>query len=209
MFSRRRTAPAVAAQVDGRSHFIAGSSRSGKTALVRELVAGAPRLLVWDIEAQYVDLAIRIEDQAELVEAIRAGPAGPQRIAFVPRRLAWFGWWARLAFIWGRMAPGVVVAEEIADVTSAGKAPEGWGILLRRALKHGIDIYTITQRPQESDKTSLGNASTVTTFRLTSRRDRAYMADRMGLDLAELPTEPLVWIRTDDAGGVARGRLKF
>lgn len=198
---------------DGRLFFVAGSSGSGKTAWVRQRLEGESRVLVWDVEDQYGDIAERVTERADLVE--RLAP-GAQRLAFVPARCsrAYFDWWARVAFVWGRMGAmagcrSVVVAEEIADVTHAGKAPEAWGRLVRRGRKWAIDRYVITQRPAESDKTSIGNATVIHCGRLAMGTDRAYMAARMDIERAELELAPLEYVETDEIGALSRGRLRF
>lgn len=75
-----------------------------------------------------------------------------------------------------------VVIEETSDVTTPGKAPEHYGVLIRRGLKYGCSIYAISQRPAESDKTTFGNAGMVHCCRLSLPRDVRYMAEVMGCD---------------------------
>lgn len=201
---------------DGRRIYVTGASGSGKTTWTKQATADAARLLVWDVEGQWHDVAQPVEEGAELVRLL-LDPDGPPRLAFVPRSLSSFDWWARVAFSAGRLpgrAPLAVVAEETADVTHPGKAPDGWGVLIRRGRKWGIDVYGLTQRPAESDKTLLGNASLVWVGHLPSSADRRYVANRIGLDPTALDLAPLEFITWYPGGptpeeGIPRGRVTF
>ena len=95
------------------------------------------------------------------------------------------------------IAPLVCIAEELADVTNASKAPGNWGILLRRGLKRGITIYAISQRWAEADKTAIGNASEFIVF--TSRGDDvAYISKKTRIPETEIEALiPLEYIRFD------------
>lgn len=106
-------------------------------------------------------------------------------------KLSEFNDFCRVAFWWVRRCAqldrqSAVVVEETSDVTSPGKAPEYWGILLRRGLKYGADIFAISQRPAESDKTAVGNASVVHICRMNTQRDRRYLEGMTGVPLAAI-----------------------
>lgn len=198
---------------DGRLVIVSGASRSGKTAWVRQQTKAARRVIVWDIEAQWCELPgfRKVTTQAELFEA--AGKPGPARLAYVASGAdlrAEFNFWAACVMLWGRYRGGcVAVAEELADVSTPAKAPQEWGILLRRGLKRGITIYAISQRWAEADKTAIGNASEFVIFRAAGD-DVAYISRkaRVGVDdVAGLV--PLEYIRAQPTGETQRGRLKF
>ncbi|MGC3976451.1 MAG: hypothetical protein QM771_19020 [Nitrospira sp.] len=58
-----------------------------------------------------------------------------------------FNFWCEAIYYAGRyVEPLDAIAEELADVSTPGKAPLHWGILVRRGLKRGITIYAISQR---------------------------------------------------------------
>lgn len=198
---------------DGRLVIVSGASRSGKTAWVRQQTKAARRVIVWDIEAQWCELPgfRKVTTQAELFEA--AGKPGPARLAYVAGGAdlrAEFNFWAACVMLWGRYRGGcVAIAEELADVSTPAKAPQEWGILLRRGLKRGITIYAISQRWAEADKTAIGNASEFVIFRAAgddvayiSRKARVAVDDVAGL-------VPLEYIRAQPTGETQRGRLKF
>lgn len=198
---------------DGRLVIVSGASRSGKTAWVRQQTKAARRVIVWDIEAQWCELPgfRKVTTQAELFEA--SGKPGPARLAYVAGGAdlrAEFNFWAACVMLWGRYRGGcVAIAEELADVSTPAKAPQEWGMLLRRGLKRGITIYAISQRWAEADKTAIGNASEFVIFRAAgddvayiSRKARVAVDDVAGLVQLE-------YIRAQPTGETQRGRLKF
>lgn len=198
---------------DGRLVVVSGASRSGKTAWVRRQVEKLPRVLVWDIEAQWCELRgfRKVSTRAELFEAVQK--PGPARLAYVSGGddlRDEFNYWAACVMLWGRYRGGcVAVAEELADVSTPAKAPQEWGILLRRGLKRGISIYAISQRWAEADKTAIGNASEFVVFRAAGD-DVQYIARKSRLPLEQVEAlAPLEFIRVSVTGETERGALKF
>lgn len=168
--------------MDGTLIVTAGASRSGKTLLTRTETTKAKRLLVWDPKGAWAreDHCQPVTSRRALLAAIKATRyTGPARLAFISPARSDFGFWASTAFWWCRAAAATVVAEETANVTNPAKAPDGWHLLLSQGLEFGATIHAITQRPAESDKTAIGNASIIRCFRCSRARDRAYMAAEM------------------------------
>jgi hypothetical protein len=199
---------------DGRLYVISGSSRSGKTAWTRKAITRARRVFVWDVEAQWCELAgyKKITTRAGLFEATKK--SGPQKVAYVAGGAikSEFDFFAQCAMYAGRyVEPLAVVAEELADVTTTSKAPENWGILLRRGLKRGISIYAISQRWSEADKTAVGNASDFVIFRTSSGDDVRYLSRKTRIPESEIAAlEPLQFVKLDAlTGQISRGKLKF
>lgn len=199
--------------LDGKLTVIAGASRSGKTVYTSRQVKGQRRAFAWDPEAQWCELPgwRKVTTRAQLLEA--AQKPGAQRIAYVAGGdlKAEFDYWAQCVMYAGRyVAPLACIAEELADVTTPSKAPGNWGILLRRGLKRGIDIYAISQRWAEADKTAMGNASAYVCFSLRGE-DIEYMARKTRIPVQELEAlQKLEWVRTDPVSKVTeRGKLKF
>lgn len=198
---------------DGRLTIVSGASRSGKTAWVRQQTKTARRVIVWDIEAQWCDLPgyRKITTRSDLFAAINTEKPG--RLAYVASAgdlRDEFNFWSACVMLWGRYRGGcVAIAEELADVSTPAKAPQEWGILLRRGLKRGISIYAISQRWAEADKTAIGNASEFVVFR-ASGDDVQYMARKTRIPIADLEAlQPLQYIRAAVTGEVKRGALKF
>jgi hypothetical protein len=159
--------------------------------------ASARRLLVWDSVGEWGDRfkCERVRSVAELSRVIfrRA------RIAFdVPCTPENFAAFCRAAWIFIRAAPGVVVVEELADVTSPGKAPVYWGELIRKGLRYGPEIYALTQRPSESDKTVMGNASVLHVHQMARDDDARYMARELRCSVEQVDAlKPFQWIERD------------
>ena len=177
--------------------------------------ATAPRVIVWDVEDQWSALPgfRRVTTPQELA-AIATSEAGPVRLAFVPaaNMQQQFDTWAHAALHWGRhFGPCVVVAEELAGVSHAGKAPGWWHALLSRGLKRGITIYAISQRWAEADKTTIGNASRFVIFRALPM-DAEYIARRAGVPLEVVQSlQPLEYLERDHLQGITSPvqHLKF
>lgn len=199
-------------QNDGDLIVTCGASRSGKTAITREETADAQRLIVWDPKGSWAREARcqRVDNMQALLSRICKTP-GPLRIALVTPDRGAFDLWAEAAYWWGRLAPCVVVAEEIANVTAPAKAPPGWHLLLSQGLEFGIDIHALTQRPAESDKTAIGNATLLRTFAMRRARDRQYIAAELDIDQADVAKlAELEYIgRNMRNGAMLNARLNF
>lgn len=188
---------------DGALVYVTGSMGSGKTSWVRERVASARRLLVWD--GKGVDWGER--ERCQVIGSLHelrslALEAGPMRVSVrVQVTREHFDAFCRLAWVWCRYRAGVLVVDEIADVTTPAKAPPAWGEIARKARAFGTDVYVTTQRPQECDKTVQGNAALFHCGRMSDADDQRYVARRllgsvsMTGQVAEL--RPLEWIERD------------
>lgn len=173
---------------DGRLFVVSGASRCGKTTQVVRMVKGARRIVAWDPEAQWCDLPgwRKVTTRAALLAAIQG--KGPLRVAYVAggELKPEFDFCCGCVMFAGRhVAPLDFVAEELADVSTPSKAPGNWGILLRRGLKRGINIYAISQRWAEADKTAMGNASAYVLF-ASRGEDIHYIARKTMLPVTEL-----------------------
>lgn len=190
---------------------VCGGSGSGKSTFVKRNATDADRIIVFDSDEEYASLPgfTRIAKAGDLIRYLQRAKKG--RFAFVPRGTGsdeLFDLWCKAAFAWGNCT---VIAEELADVTSPGKAPDGWGQLVRRGRKRGLRIFGITQRPSESDKTIVGNASRIWCGSMTRADDRRYMAKEMDVS-QELVNQlkPLDYVIFDKKDrSVTPGRLEF
>jgi hypothetical protein len=179
-------------RTEGRSFLVAGSAGSGKTSWTVQQVAGAHRLLVWDSAGEW-GLKLRLHPVRSLDELHRCIAAdihkpGATRIAYLGSvtRLH-FETFCRLAWVWLRTAPdSVLVVEELADVTSPGKAPAAWGEIVRKHRHTRGHVYALTQRPAESDKTIVGNASVIHAGRMNMATDRDYIAKVLDVPLVQV-----------------------
>lgn len=198
---------------DGRLYVIAGASRSGKTAWTKRQAAKRRRIFAYDPEAQWCELPgwRKVTTRAELLAA--AQRPGAARVAYVPGGdlKQEFDFFCGCVFYSTRyVEPTDAIAEELADVSTPAKAPGNWGILLRRGLKRGGNIYAISQRWSEADKTAVGNASMYVCFSMGGD-DIIYMARKTRIPEAELEAlKPLEFVTIDRlTKEIARGKLTF
>ncbi|MGH8209893.1 MAG: hypothetical protein ACREU6_09910 [Steroidobacteraceae bacterium] len=189
---------------DGIAVLVTGSRGSGKSGWTRQQCEAAPRLLVWDSVHEWsrdrVVTPVRsLPELHDLVVADLRTP-GPFRYGYTGRVNGnTFETFCKLAFVWMKArGDGTLVVEELADVTSPAKAPEGWGDIIRKGRHYGGRIYALTQRPAESDKTIAGNADVIHTGRLSFPRDRKTMAEYLDVPVEEITAlESLHWIERD------------
>ena len=179
---------------------VTGQSESGKTAYTKSRIAKIPRVLAFDVKGDYANLPgfIVVERAADLVRVLQAGQH--RRVTYVPKPSGLpdrFDFWCKCAYAWGNCA---VIAEELADVTTPGKAPEGWGWVIRRGRDRNLVVFGITQRPSESDKTILGNVTKIHCCTMGRSDDRKYMAKELDVTQATLNglnLDKLEWIEKD------------
>jgi hypothetical protein len=185
---------------DGRLTVVSGASRCGKSTHVARLVRAARRVVAWDPEAQWCEQPgfRKVTTRKELLAAIQT--AGHMKLAYVAGGdlKAEFDFCCWAVMYAGRyIAPLDFIAEELADVTTPSKAPGNWGILVRRGLKRGINIYAISQRWSEADKTAIGNASEYICF-MSRPRDLDYVSRNTGVPLEDLAgLKPFEFIQFD------------
>jgi hypothetical protein len=178
------------------------------------------RLLVWDSVHQWYRLDRTIipcrslEKLGQLILADIRGELEGFRIAYIgPVTRDHFEVFCRLAWVWLQRAPGgVLVVEELSDVTSPGKAPAAWGEIVRKhGHSRGSRVFAITQRPAESDKTIVGNSAVIHSGFMAFADDRVYMARCLDVDVTEITKLPqLHWIERDMRTRVLRrGVVQF
>lgn len=184
---------------------VAGMSRSGKSAWVKKQLAGRKNILAWDPDGEYVLAGITkpIYTRQDWLKAILL----KQNIKFsyvAPINRDEFNFWSLAVLHRGNCT---AVAEETADVTHSGKAPQNWGELVRKGAKRGISIFAITQTPTESDKTVLRNARRIACFMVDTDSDISYMAAKMRVpreDIAALQRLEAVIVDKHAPAGMPR-----
>lgn len=180
---------------------------------MRDRVKRARRLVVWD--GKGIDWGLRQACEVATLRELhaRALEPGPMRLSIrVPVTRENFGLFCRLAWIWGRYKPGVIVVDEVADVTNPGKAPTEWGEILRKCRSFGTDVYVTTQRPQECDKTAQGNALLFHCGQQADADDQRYVARRLlgGVPVDQVAQlQPLEYLERDvRTRQVKRGKVR-
>lgn len=176
---------------DFRLELAAGSSRSGKTFLTAKRIAKERRVMVWDAMGEFaVDHRCKAVTADQLRRIAAAGAGG--RFAFAaPVTAANFDLFCRCAWLWLRVNARhghriSLVVEELADVTPPGKAPPAWGEIIRKSLRFNPHIYALTQRPAESDKTVMGNATVLRCHAMARADDRRTMSKELDTDQARI-----------------------
>lgn len=185
---------------------VTGSSGSGKSAWTKQQISKAARLIVWDIDDEYGEIRgiQTFSNLGELARAVRNAKKGKFRYIGA---FADFDTFCKIVFAWGGC---VCVVEELAGVTTPAKAPVGWHTLVSRGRKRGIHIYAITQRPSESDKTIMGNASMFHAGRMNRAGDRVYMAKEMDIPIEDINAlQNLEFIEKYADGSVKAGKVTF
>lgn len=189
---------------------VCGASGSGKTLWTRKAVARDRRVWVWDMKGEYARDGeyARVESLSGLLLAARSGA---RRVAYVARTVRDFEPWCRAAHAAAAVHGGLTcIVEELADVTTPGKAPDAWGIIVRRGRDRGMRVYAVTQRPSESDKTVMGNRTLLHVGRMPRAQDARYIEAEAGIPAAEIQhAPPLEWWEQSEAGAITKGRVKL
>lgn len=163
---------------------VCGSTGSGKSEGIKKRIANEKCVLVFDVKNEYGSLPgfKRATSPSEFLSLARAGG----RVAY-PAPSEQFEFFCRVA--WAR-GDCLVIAEELASVTSPGKACGPWHLILSQGRGFGIRTIGITQRPAEIDKTIIGNASVIRCHQLTRLKDRKAVAAELDVPLAQLSNLP-------------------
>lgn len=120
-----------------------------------------------------------VTSPSELAKYCKPG-APPARIAYrVPVNRKNFEVFCALAWIYCQVHGGALVVDELADVTTPGKAGDAWGEICRKSRASGSWVYATTQRPQEADKTCQGNATLIHCGMMSDSNDVIYLARRL------------------------------
>jgi len=191
-----------------------GKTRSGKTHQLKKRIARERRVIVWSVKEavdKYAEnwpgRAVKVRGLHQLKALVMQIGKAPGIIIYTPASIKEFGDFCKIAHAWGIMTPCSVVAEELADVTSPGKAPDGWGELVRQGAGWGINIYGVTQRPAESDKTIIGNMSFIHAHQVMRDKDRQYIASEMALPVEDLQKlTGYQWIERWQCGKLKTGK---
>jgi len=104
-----------------------------------------------------------------------------------------------------------LVAEELNNVTTPGRAPGPWSDCTSRGRHRGLQVFGLSQRPAGVDKDFFSNATMVRTGRLNYASDISVMADVLQVPRADVAgLLPLQWIQRDmKTGQIERGTLEF
>ncbi|MDG4812750.1 hypothetical protein P8629_06985 [Hydrogenovibrio sp. 3SP14C1] len=122
-----------------------------------------------------------------------------------------FDFWAACAFNFNREKEGLIIAEELGTVTQSGAAVNNWARLINQGLAFNPVIMATVQRGQEVDKTIINNATAINIFQHSTETDAENMAKRIGVDVSEIPREPMEFITWTPNKGIIikRGKVEY
>lgn len=174
--------------------FFAGGTGSGKTqAMKRELKAWVfPQNVIWDPEQDHHahHLHSMSAFKREFMRAIASRKRFRLALTVEPTEEAFLEW---CDLVWkaadGNVPMGVYM-EELADVTSAGKAIGAHGAILRKGRKYNIHSRGVSQRPQECPKTLISMCGYKWCGHLENIADTKVMAGHLGLRPEDLQAMP-------------------
>ncbi len=198
---------------DGLMGLFIGITRSGKSTPIKAMIPKAKRLLIWDAKNEYgpaFNLTV-VRSMPQLLAELRKCK-GNGRFAFVPTGYSKqeFDNFCRLAYIWNRQSPAVIVIEELAAVTNAGKASGYWGVLVNQSLGLGATLLATVQRGQEVDKSIMNASSYLYVCQHNTEDDTRYMAKKLGVTPEKIPRVPLKFlIWSPSKGEIAAGHVAF
>lgn len=204
--ARARPSTPAPTPLSGLLALVTGQSRSGKTFWTAQRVAREPRVLVWDSMNEFAtDYGYRRITSAPELHRVALSSAPVRAGYVVPVTASSFDTFCRLAWVWLRVNARAghrvaIVVEEMADVTTPGKAPAAWGEIVRKGLRFGPHVYALTQRPAESDKTVVGNANLLHCHAMSRADDARYMARelRAPVELVDgLRLDRFEWLELD------------
>ena len=179
---------------DGMIGVYIGITRSGKSTPVKEIAKQRDRVLAYDPKGEYVQMGFKAcESRAELFKALKES-TGAEKISFVANSRKDFQFWCDCAYNWNRQKPAVLIAEELANVTNAGKAEDNWGRLINQSLAFNPLILATVQRGQEVDKGLMNNASYLHIAQHQTNDDANYIASKIDVPLEMIPRDPLKFI---------------
>lgn len=187
-----------------------GASGSGKSTFLRKNpdIKNAKRILAWDPDTDH--RLIHARNITAFRSACAKAGFGQIRLGLTVRpTVEAFGQFAGVAFAMCHgKAPLFVIVEELADVTTPAKAAPEWGELCRRGRKYGAIIAATSQRPQEIDKTVLGQADTIWCGRLKTERDARYMSGIIGVSVDEIKSlKPLEYYVKQGCNPPTKGKI--
>lgn len=169
-----------------RHHLVIGTSGSGKTSWVRQQIGRAARVIAWDPDEDYS--LPRVRSLARLAHTLAmAGSKGVKVAVTVNPTPERFEAFARIVWAYACASrPCIVIAEEIADVTPPGKAGVYWGMVVRRGRKYGVQLFAVTQRPAECDKTIYSQAAYKWVGVLDNEMDRKRLAPLLSVSVDQI-----------------------
>lgn len=198
-------------RADGVTILNIGKSRSGKTSIIKAVEKLHNRSLAFDPKTEWCELGFTLFETKETLFNALVGAVGNIKISFASYNKKDFDFWSACAFNFNREKEALLIAEELGAVTDSGKAGGGWGRLINQGLGFGMTLLGTVQRGQEVDKTIINNATAINIFQHSTDTDAQNMADRIGVDVSEIPRSPMEFIVWTPVHGIIikKGRVTY
>jgi hypothetical protein len=170
---------------DIRAYF--GSTGSGKTHNIKNDIRDDKRVLCFDPDGSFsaADGFQIVTDRAQFLSLARN--SGNIKLCFAAGGVPNFEFFCSV--VWAladARRPMTCVVDELAGVTSAGKAKGDWHPIVARGRKYGIKVRADSQRPSEIDKTLMGNQTGLWVGFQAREGDAKYLANEMSVDIEKI-----------------------
>lgn len=179
---------------------LVGTTGSGKTFALRQLLRAHPYAVVLDIKGM-IDWP-EYQSHTELKKLTAAGEAGVPRLRYAPA-------WEELKnpatieafFEWCyRRGNCAVAVDEVFSVTRDQRIPEYYAAILTRGRELGITLFSATQRPARIPQVILSESECWYVFYLRLPQDRLRIEEVSGIPrdaVAALPKERFYQVNSD------------
>lgn len=171
--------------------------------------------IIIDPDGEYAGFGPNVPKLEMLVQLAQL--PGPRSLVFVPSDdqaagVRQFAFICHLAWSLALMRrPVRLVVDELAEFTTASRAPASWRRVVKRGRKYGMSILAGSQRPAEIDKTIWSNASRIRSGMLGYADDQAVIAAALGVPRAQVAAlSNLDYLERDkNSGQLVTGHLTF
>jgi hypothetical protein len=201
----------MANREDGTTILNIGKSRSGKTSIIKAVEKLNSRSLAFDPKTEWCELGFALHETKESLFNALVNSEKNTKISFASYDKKDFDYWAACAFNFNREYETLLIAEELGAVTNAGAAVGHWARLINQGLGFGMVLQATVQRGQEVDKTIINNSTAINVFQHATEQDAQSMADRIGVDISEIPRSPMEFIVWTPVHGIIikKGRVNY
>jgi hypothetical protein len=196
---------------DGTTILNIGKSRSGKTSIIKAVEKLHGRSLAFDPKTEWCELGFELHETKESLFNALVNSNKNTKISFASYDKKDFDFWSACAFNFNREKETFLIAEELGAVTDTNRASANWGRLVNQGLGFGMVLMGTVQRGQEVDKTIINNSTAINVFQHSTEQDAKSMADRIGVDIEEIPRSPMEFIVWTPVHGIIikKGRVTY
>lgn len=178
---------------------ICGKSGSGKSSVIKALIAKHNRIIVFDPKNEYAELGFSIfTDRAKFLEATLSKSAIKKsnvQVGFLPATEDDFNFFCAVAMNFNRAMQSLVICEELAGFCNTGKLTKYPATLINQIRAFGGVLVLTAQRCQEIAKSIIANVNIVNIHNSSFEGDRKYLSYQLGIDINDIPTQDMQGIQ--------------